>query len=67
MLDDNRVNKLTLLKPDGCRSVGRPKLRGMDEHEDDLTMLIVRGGRLTASDRKEWKSFLEVTRAQTGL
>jgi hypothetical protein len=33
MLDDNPSKKLTLLKPDGCRRVGRPKLRWMDGME----------------------------------
>jgi hypothetical protein len=30
MLDDNPIKKLTLLKPDGCRRFGRPKLRWME-------------------------------------
>jgi hypothetical protein len=30
MLDDNRIKKLTLLKPGGCRRVGRPKVRWME-------------------------------------
>jgi hypothetical protein len=30
MLDDNPLKKLALLKPDGCRRVGKPKLRWMD-------------------------------------
>jgi hypothetical protein len=34
MLDDNPIKKLTLLKSDGCRRVGRPKLRWMDGIED---------------------------------
>jgi hypothetical protein len=30
MLHDNPFKKLTLLEPDGCRRVGKPKLRWMD-------------------------------------
>jgi hypothetical protein len=60
MLDDNPIKKLTLLKPDGCRRVGRPKLRGMDD-------LSVRRWRRRALDRREWKNVLEMARAYTGL
>jgi hypothetical protein len=67
MLDGNPIKKLTLLKPDGCRRVGRPKLRWMDGIKDDLRVLSVRGWRRRALDRREWKNVLEATRAQTGL
>jgi hypothetical protein len=71
MLDDNPIKKLTLLKPDGCRIFGRPKLRWMDGWmdgvEDDFRMLSVRGWRQRALDRREWKNVLESARAQTGL
>jgi hypothetical protein len=43
ILDDNPVKKLTLLNPDGCRRVGRPKLRWMDGIEDERRILGVRG------------------------
>jgi hypothetical protein len=59
------LKKLTLQKPDGCRRVGRPKLRWMAGIEDDLRMLSVRGWR--QRDRREWKNVLKVARARTGL
>jgi hypothetical protein len=67
MLDDNPIKKLTLLNPDGCKRVRRPKLRCMDGIEDDLRMLSVRGWRLRALDRREWENVLEAARVQTGL
>jgi hypothetical protein len=38
----NLLKKLSLIKPDGCRRVGRPKFRWMDGIEDDHRMLCVR-------------------------
>lgn len=37
------LKKLTRLKPDGCRTIGRPKLRWMGGIEDGLRTLSVRG------------------------
>jgi hypothetical protein len=45
MFDNNPIKKLTLLKPDGCRRVGRLKLSWMDGIEDGLRVLSVRGWR----------------------
>jgi hypothetical protein len=40
------LKKFTLLKPDGCRRVVRPKLKWINGIEDDdLRMLSVRGWR----------------------
>jgi hypothetical protein len=41
MLDDNPIKKLALLKPDGCRRLGRPKLRWIHGLKDDLRMLNI--------------------------
>jgi hypothetical protein len=54
--------KITLLKRDGCRRFGRPKLRWMEQR-----MLNVRGWRPRALDRREWKNVFEVVSVQTGL
>jgi hypothetical protein len=67
MLDDNPIKKLTLLKPDGCRRVARPKLRWTDGIENDLRKFSVRGRGRRALDRREWKNILEAARSQTGL
>jgi hypothetical protein len=65
-LNINTIKKLTLLKPDGCRRVGRPELRFMDGIQDDLRMFSVRGWRRRALDRRKWKNILQAARAQTG-
>jgi hypothetical protein len=67
MLNDNPNKIFTLLKPDGCRRVGIPKLRWMDGIDDDLRMRSVRGRRRRALDRREWKNVFKAARAQTGL
>jgi hypothetical protein len=35
MSDNNPFKKFTILKPDGCRRVEKPKLRWTDGTEDD--------------------------------
>jgi hypothetical protein len=55
MLGDVPFKELTLLKPDWCTRVGRPKLRWMDEAEDDLKKLSVRGWRRRGNGKIYWK------------
>jgi hypothetical protein len=52
MLDDNSIRKISLLKPDGYRRAGRPKLRWVDGIEDEVRMLSVKGWRQRALDRR---------------
>ena len=67
MEEDNPTKKLTLLKPEGSRRIGRPKLRWMDGVEEDLRKIGVRAWRRRALDRDDWKTVLAAIRAQTGL
>ena len=67
MEEDNPVRKLTLLKPEGSRRVGRPKLRWMDGIEEDLRKIGTRAWRRRALDRDDWRKVLAAARAQTGL
>jgi hypothetical protein len=39
------IQKFTVLKPDGCRRLGKPNLRWTDGSRLDLRMLSVRGWR----------------------
>ena len=67
MLEENPVKKLTLLRPEGSRRAGRPKLRWFDGVEEDLRTLGSRGWRRRALDRDRWKEVLTAARAQNGL
>ena len=58
MREQNPVKKLTLLRPEGSRRAGRPKLRWLDGVEEDLRTLRIRGWRRRALDRNRWKKVL---------
>ena len=61
------IKKLTLLRPEGSRQAGRPKLRWLYGVEEDLRTLGIRGWRRRALDRDRWKEDLATARAQNGL
>ena len=65
MEDENPTKQLALLKPEGSRRIGRPKLRWMDGVE--WRKIGVRTWRRRALDRDDWKKVLAAARAQTGL
>ena len=67
MPEEKSVKKLTLLRPEGSRRAGRPKLRWLDGVEEDLMNLSIRGWRRSALDRDRWKEVLTAGRAQNGL
>ena len=50
MSEENPVKKLTLLRPEGRRRTGRPKLRWLDGVEKDLGTLGIRGWRRRSLD-----------------
>ena len=56
MPEENPVKKLTLLRPEGSRRVGRPKLRWLDRVEEDLRTLRIRRWRRRALDTDGKKS-----------
>jgi hypothetical protein len=41
-------------KPEGRRDIGRPKLRWLDDVEDEIKALGMRRWRIKAQDRNEW-------------
>ena len=67
MPKESPVKKLTLLRPEGSRRAGRPKLRWFDGAEEDLRNLGIRGWRGRALDRDRWKEVLTAARAQNRL
>jgi hypothetical protein len=52
------IKKLYMSKPEGRRSVGRPKMRWLDDVEEDLRKMRIGGWRGKARRRDEWKYVL---------
>jgi hypothetical protein len=48
------AKKVFVSKPEGRRDIGRPKLRWLDDIEDDIKALGIRRWRIKAQDRNEW-------------
>ena len=46
-------------KPDGARSVGRPKLRWQDAVDQDIRILGVKSWKKVALNRGEWTQLLQ--------
>ena len=67
MPEENSIKKLTLLRPEGSRRAGRPKLILLNGAEEDLRTLGIRGWRRRALDRDGWKEVLTVARTQNEL
>jgi hypothetical protein len=57
MSEDGVIKKLYTSKPEG-RSVGRLKMRWLDDMEEDLRKMRISGWRGKAQRRDEWKSVL---------
>lgn len=54
-------------RPAGRRRQGRPRMRWLDDVEDDLRALGVRGWRRRALDREDWRHVVAQTEALNGL
>jgi hypothetical protein len=46
--------KVFVSKPKGRRDIGRPKLRWLDDVEDDVKAFGIRRWKIKAQDRNEW-------------
>jgi hypothetical protein len=64
--EDRVIKKLYMSKPEGRRSVGRPKMRWLDDVEEDLRMMRISGWRGKARRRDKWKSVLREVRVLQG-
>jgi len=64
---ENPVKKLTLLRPEGSRRAGRPKLRWLNGVEEDLRNLGIRDWRRRALVGDRWKEILTAAMTQNGL
>jgi hypothetical protein len=65
--DDTTLKKIFNTKPDGARSVGRPKLRWEDGVDQDMRISEVKNWKKFALNRDEWTKLLKKARAHQGL
>jgi hypothetical protein len=67
-MDTSRTAKRILeWKPRGRRSLGRPRLRWLNDVCDDIKMLKVINWKELATDRKVWNDLSEKAKAHSGL
>jgi hypothetical protein len=66
MSEDRVIKKLYMSKPEGRRRVGRPKMRWLDDVEEDLRKMRISGWRGKARRRDEWKSVLREVKVLQG-
>jgi len=67
MNNDRILKKIFNTKPDGARSVGRPKLRWGDGVDQDMRILVVKNWKKVALNRDEWAKLLKKARAHHRL
>jgi hypothetical protein len=61
------TRKITEWTPYKRRSVGRPRLRWMDQEEEDTKRMKIVGWRAKVEDRQEWNRIVEQTKTHPGL
>jgi len=61
------VKKLTECEPCSSRPVGRPRLRWLDQVEEDLKEMKVRSWREKCKDRRLWNEIIKQAKTHQGL
>ena len=68
LLEEKRIPKRVLeLKPICRRKRGRPKKRWIEDIEEDIQMMGIRGWRKLCKERAEWKKITEKAKIHSGL
>jgi len=67
MNNDRTLKKIFNAKPDGVRSVGRPKLRWEDGVDENIRLLGVKNWKKVALDGDEWAKLFKKARAHQAL
>jgi hypothetical protein len=61
------VNKLTEWEPCLSRPVGRPRMRWLEQVEEDLKKMKVRNWRKKCKDRRWWNEIIKQAKTHQGL
>jgi len=67
MENTRTTKKITERTPYKTRPVGRPRLRWMDQVEEDLKRMKFVGWKAKVEDRQEWNRIVEHTKTHPGL
>jgi hypothetical protein len=67
-MDENRTPKRILeWKPTGRRIRGKSRKRWIEDIEDDMQIMGIRGWRKLCKEREEWKRITEKAKTHSGL
>ena len=67
-VDEKRIPKRALeWKPTGRRIRGRPRKRWVEDIEEDIQALGIRGWRKLSKERTEWRRITEKAKTHSGL
>jgi hypothetical protein len=67
-MDENRTPKRVLAwKPIGRRIRGRPRKRWLEDIEEDIQKMGIRGWRKLSKERTEWRRITEKAKTHSGL
>jgi hypothetical protein len=61
------LKKVTERKPRSSRPVGRPRMRWLDQVEEDLKNMKVRNWREKCNDRRLWNEIVKQAKTHQGL
>jgi hypothetical protein len=67
-MDGKRITKRVLeLKPTGRGIRGRPRIRWIEDIEEDILLMGIRGWRKLSKEWREWRRITEKAKTHSGL